>query len=271
MTVGPVFPTTFDPIVNGANLYINGMSLGVTDFVNTLDIFDGLCRDSTNTDDIVVSTTEGFTILNLGINGANGLDSGTFNTGFYTIFAIGDATGYQPSAYIGSLNLDTPVMPYGYDLYRRIGYIKAEAGNITPFSQYGNSNDRIYNYVTAIQVLTNGAATTWTDVDLSAAIPNVNNSTTPINPDIPVFMYLQGTPSSVGDLMSVRPPSSSSFTGLIPITYQAPIAGVNISMTSEMLIGSAIFSGVTKPAVQYYGSSSSDLWNIFIIGYRDSL
>jgi hypothetical protein len=144
----PIFPTTYDPIINNAFfLYAYGMNITPVISTLTASISDGLMRDSTNTDDIAVNTNGAGTILNLGINGLNGLDTGTATANtFYQVFAIADPTGYQPSGFIASVNA-APLLPFQYGLYRRIGWLLLNATpTIEYFYQVGLDNTRFYQY-----------------------------------------------------------------------------------------------------------------------------
>lgn len=262
-------PTQFDPIANSSNLYINGMGLT---YINTMQLLiaDGICRDSTNNDDMVVSTPNSIgTTLNFAFTGLNGLDKGTPATNtFYQIFAIADPTLYQPSGYIATLNTNAePLLPFGYGLTRRIGYVLFNnIPNITPFVQFASSNTRVYQYDMSIIVLTNGNAVTFTNVTLAPAVPT--------NPFIytPVWLSIIATPNAAGDTISIIPAGTTSFSNPSqpPYLYQASIAGVNFSGSNRVLAGRANNGGVIQPAIAYTGSLG-DQWSIYVVGYEDTV
>lgn len=90
------------PMVNAGSLYINGLQIAPASTVRTLTLAAGSARDSTNTDDIVLQSA---VTINVGTNGVNGLDTGTFAiNSFYHVFVIGSSLGANPE-----IDIDTQV------------------------------------------------------------------------------------------------------------------------------------------------------------------
>lgn len=103
------------PVIPGS--YIQGCALSnnVTTPNTKLNVAAGMCADSTNT---VWMRSAGYTI-DCTVNGANGLDTGTFTSNnLYKIFLISKADG--TTAAIASA-ATPPTMPSGYIYYRRLG------------------------------------------------------------------------------------------------------------------------------------------------------
>jgi hypothetical protein len=148
--------------------------------VSTVRIQAGTATDSTNA---VRITNGGNLDVDLTINGALGLDTGSVaaNTEYFMFLAEGGSgvTG------IASLSQSSPTLPAGYDVsFRRVGTIMTNPGStdVMNFLQRGTSTRRLYQWeedrVTILRVLTNGAATTWTAIDCSDVVPSTASTVT---------------------------------------------------------------------------------------------
>lgn len=167
------------PIVNLGNLYVSGLNLTYVT-TTTLSVSAGQARNSTDVNDIVLSAP---VTINVRTNGVNGLDIGTLApNSIYYVFIAGDSTKYQDAGAFLSLSATAPNLPAGYDMFRRIGAIKANATVapntlILPFHQRGSSLDRKMHYATPIATaIVAGNAVVWTDVVLTAFIPTTATS-----------------------------------------------------------------------------------------------
>ena len=154
--------------------YISGLVVTYAS-VATVTLGVGECRNSTNTADIVLT---GASTASLAAAGAEGLDTGSEATGtWYYVYAIGDSTGANTAKAMFSLHVSSPTMPSGYDVFRRIQAIHNDgSGNIIAFVARGKGTNRYTFWNTDHQsahrkVLSGGLATSFTDVDCSAAIP----------------------------------------------------------------------------------------------------
>jgi hypothetical protein len=150
------------PIVNEGLRYANGLQLspGPVNADNvttgTLIIQNGQCRDSTDTNDIVLNA--GPYTLNPALNGVNGIDIGgvlALDTLYY-VYVIADSRSYQPAATLLSANdgitvvaglVQNPMLPAGYDMFRRIGtvltsHVAAPNTRFFWFRQQGNREVR---------------------------------------------------------------------------------------------------------------------------------
>jgi hypothetical protein len=168
-----------DPIINLPNLYKNGLVLTYGDATH-LSLGAGNCRDSNNTIDINLgySNVENETvsapiILNMNVNGVNGLDTGTLTSSrMYNIFVIADSRYYQPVGCIASLSA-VPLLPAGYDSYRLIGFWPTN--DVTSLSQgyySAQGNNLTFNYDSQQIVLTAGTSNITAVVDVSAVVPS---------------------------------------------------------------------------------------------------
>lgn len=211
------------PITNARQYYINGLQLAYLT-ATTMTVSAGKCTNSTNLNDISVGLplnvaatqtgTEpvadgtGAVTINTAANGVAGLDTGTMaNDTFYAVYAIGDSYGANPGSAMISANLTSPLLPAGYDMYFRIGFIKTNgSAQILPFRQDGSGLDRWMWYDAAIATdITAGASATFAAVDCSDGIPA--NTPTMAN-----FLCLF-TPTAAEDTLELRPGASSATDG----------------------------------------------------------
>lgn len=160
-------------IYNQPSLYING---GHCQWLTntTLSVGPGQMRDSTNMDDINLTATA---TINAAVNGVNGLDVGALAaSSLYAIYVIasskaGDSTSdfYIAPAALLSLNFTSPVLPFGYDMFRRVGSVRTSAGSVLlDFTQRGTAGARDTYYGANIaSPLAAGNATVMTAINLT--------------------------------------------------------------------------------------------------------
>jgi hypothetical protein len=205
---------------NPAN-YIEGFTLRWTgSATGTLGSggFLSSCRDSTDTFDIEVSGTLSF---NMGVAGANGLQSGQVeapNT-WYQVCVIADSTGVNP---VASLLIPAGVgfSQAGYDKFRRIGWIRNNStSNFRRFVATGKGSRRRY-YVDedmggSSVVLSSGTATNWTNVACAAAAPPTARE---------LLIRYEYQPANTFDDFALRPTGSSVARPSAPQDIQPVIA-----------------------------------------------
>lgn len=168
--------TPSTPLVNAGLMYVNGLVLS-SDATTPDEIVNcaiGSARDSTNTNDI--SVTEALS-ADITVSGAGGLDTGSVaaNT-FYSVHVVADSELYNDPTLIFSLSATAPVIPGGYDMFRRVGYVLTDAtSDIVAFDQRGNGQEKTMVYRVAVPTdVTAGAAAAWAAVDVSDSIPLAN-------------------------------------------------------------------------------------------------
>lgn len=171
------------PVVNAGALYINGMNLSNDAAVpNTqIQVTAGACRNANNVNDIVISDT---VTLSTNVRGAGGLDTGTIAAStLYAVYAIGSSSnqlgnGQPYSAYPGTIiisaSFTSPVMPMGYDMFRRIGAIRTNgASQIVKFYQSGSGSSRQMWYDVALATaITAGSSAIYVAIDLTGLVPS---------------------------------------------------------------------------------------------------
>lgn len=249
------------PVVNAGNIYINGLTL---DYVSgtTLLVQPGLCRNSSNLNDISVGLAlnvaatqtgvqpvtdgTGSVTINAASNGAAGLDTGALaNNTFYAVYAIGDSYGVNPGSACISANLVSPLMPAGYDMYFRIGFIKTSgAAAILPFRQDGLGLDRWMWYDAPIATsVTAGASATFAPVDASAGLPVATPTM--------VRWYCAFTPTAASNTLVLVPGTSTATLGYASASGSVAAVATIVQMVcpTDSPVTDAIDYKVTGSAV----------------------
>lgn len=240
------------PIVNEGLKYVNGLKLSRVNN-STISVTAGQCRNSTNVNDIALSSNVN---VNLSNNGAAGLDQGSkaANT-FYAVFAIDDSSKNNPGSALASTSATDPILPLGYDMVRRIGWIRTNgAGDILRFFHTGNGSTRRMTYDdTLVAVLTAGNATTFTDVDCSAIIPSTAVATT---------LQVSFTPATAGtNQLKLRPNGSISTPGIV----QANGTVNSVASLAQLWVP------VVSSVFEYSVTNASDAATISVLSYEDEL
>jgi hypothetical protein len=176
--------------------------------VNDISIGLPLNVAATQTGELPVDAGTGTVTINTAAHGAAGLDIGAMaNDTFYAVYAIGDSFGIEPGSALISANLTAPLLPAGYDMSFRIGYIKSNgSAQILAFRQDGCGLDRWMWYDAAIATdITAGASATYAPVNASAGLP----SSTPTM----VNWLCAFTPTAAADKLVLVPGTSTAAGG----------------------------------------------------------
>ncbi len=201
------------PMVNAPYLSIQGLNLSWTS-ATVIAVSAGRARNSSNLNDI---TLDAAVSINSAVNGAGGLDVGVLdNDTFYAVYAIGDSTKYEDGSALLSADLDQPLLPSGYDMYRRIGYVLTSgAAAILEFRQVGSGEDRWMWYDAGINELNAGAQAGYTAVDIASSVP----------PQATMVLFdAILTPTGAGDLAHLQPTGATDATGYAVLS--GPVAAV---------------------------------------------
>lgn len=211
------------PPVNAPYISVNGMVPSWVDATH-ISIGVGHARDSTNVNDIYNFGTNNGTgnpitaatalTINAAVNGANGLDTGALgNNLFYAILVIGDSSNYNPTAGMLSLSATAPALPLGYDMFRRVGFVKTSgAAALLAFWMDGaNSARRIMWYDAPISVLAATAAAAFTAQSLAVAVPVAVGQTT-------VILQADLLPNVAAEFVELRPTGSAAAAGNVKMS-----------------------------------------------------
>jgi hypothetical protein len=253
--------TNLSQLENAAFLYVNGLQLSWTSNT-TLTIAPGICRDSTNAEDLNLggygSSAPVNTVVNSAINGVNGLDTGAVaNATWYAVYVIGDASGYKPTGTLLSASATAPTLPAGYNVFRQIGWALTDgSAHFLKFYTVGNAGVRQHHWDSMISVLAAGVATAFTGVSCSAAVPPVNSTV--------VTFYAGLTPAVAGDAASFRPTGSSATT-VFDMTGLVTTHSQDLQFKMLTLLSSG------NPSLDYKVSSGSDSLNLSVLSFDYSL
>ena len=241
------------PVVNAPNLYVDGLAMSwATD--ETLTIQSGAARNSTDANDIEVSSA--LTLSNI-VAGANGLDTGSVAAStMYAVYVIGSSLDVVVSASLLSLaSSSTPTLPQDYDMYRRIGWVLTDGtSDFLLFYQYGTDKTRQYYYDVGISELSAGSSATYAAVDLATSVPPIATN---------VIMDVAYTPNGATDVAEFLPFGSSATNGIVRFGY-----GVAGAQVGQAVIPCQLDSGV--PKIQYK-VTSGDALTLLTSGYYDYL
>lgn len=218
----------------------------------TLNISPGEISDVQNQNDLLSRNN---IILDSSIIGAGGLDNGTLAEGLYKIYILNSVLPNLPSV-IMSLS-DSPVLPFGYGYYKRIGYVAVDSSlEFVKFWQVGDGMVRAYFYDTLPNVLTGGTATTFTNVSLTKVVPLVDN--------VKVTFKATLTPAVAGDAAYLLP------VGGLATTPNGILGSVATVPQIAQLDCVAKVSGVDS-VVTYKVTSGTDELDLDVLSYIDYL
>lgn len=201
------------PMVNAPFLSIQGLRVAWTSGT-VITVAAGRARDSSNLNDIILSSA---VTINAATQGAGGLDIGALaNSTFYAVYAIASSYSAASASALISADLDTPLLPANYDMYRRIGYVLTSgAAAILEFRQTGSSTDRWMYYDVGIQELNAGAQAAYTAVNLATSVPATATQ---------VLFDVVLTPTGAADAVHLQPTGATGADGYAILT--GAVAGV---------------------------------------------
>lgn len=264
----PAIQSQNDPIINLPNLYKYGLKISVPGSGDViLNISPGMCRDSNNNIDIElgsqnvesVGAVDSLITINGANNGANGIDEGSLtpNT-MYSVYVVADSRYYLPVAGLLSLSSTVvPVLPQGYDSYRKIGYWGIDSSGHFYLGDYqGIGNDIIFWYAGIYNgILALGSETSSTPINLSAVVPSVDNTL--------ITVTTEYTPISAGDYYRLSAPVSVNED----FHQYGQVNGGKI--TDQVNVNSQLASGI--PTIEYLVSDPDDTLQIWINGFYCSV
>jgi len=248
--------TVQSPIKNAGLFYLNGLTVandGTTPN-SIVTIAAGAARNSTNLNDIVVASA--LSVSNI-VSGVNGLDTGAVaNSTFYALFVIGDSSGFEPAAGLLSLSGSAPTLPFGYDMFRRVGWmLTSGAAAFLAVSQSGLGNSRtMWYHVPIATSITAGGSATYAAVSLVASVPAQ---------EAEVIFHASFTPTAPNDELNLRHGDSAAANAGMAVASGA-VAGV-VEVTSMRCPASS----TSASAVDYKVDGSAVALNVS--GYVDEL
>lgn len=221
-----------------------------------IDIEAGVCRDYADTFNMVLTST---LTVDITQSGANGLDTGSEASWYwYYIYVI-----YNPTTttYAGLLSLSStsPTMPSGYTKYRRIGSVINNGSSDFFMFDYKSDlgRERYCSYDEEdednIEMLTNGAATSWTDIYCGARIPPTG-----------LFIYLMCRYTAANYDQSAAMRNKDSSQGDPPFIIYAGANGNSATAAAVFKIWAS-----TTRYIQYINFSASCALTVWVKGFWD--
>lgn len=243
-------PSPNTPIVNAGVKYVNGLDIAKT-AAKVISMAAGAARNSTNENDIVLSSSVS---INGATVGANGVDvAAIVLNSFYAVYVIGDSTKYESTAGLLSLSATTPSLPGGYDMYRRVGWVLTDgSANILQFWQFGEGQERTYYYDVGISELSGGSSATFAEINLATSVPPIATN---------VLFDVTYTPNGATDVAEFLPFGSSATSGFIRFGYG--VAGAQVGVAT---VPCRLDSSVPKVL---YKVTAGDTLTLLTVGYVD--
>lgn len=240
------------PIVNAPYLEVDGLEIAVVDDENAT-IQAGRARNSTNENDIILNAA--VTVNNL-VNGINGLDTGTVAAStLYSLYLVGDSTQNNEAGTILSLSATQPLLPVGYDMFRKIGYLRTDGTSDFLLGYWsGSGRERIFMYDAPIATaVTAGASTTDAAVSLATFVPAVSG--------LPVYIAFDATPAAASRILTLKPYGATG----APFRVTSQVTSVHV--TGVALVQAQLLVGV--PNIEYvWSAGGGDAVALNVAGYQ---
>jgi hypothetical protein len=223
--------------------FIAGLRV-VCDSLTQCTIGVGQCADSTDTYKIDVPSALTVTITT---SGAGGLDTGSEAAStWYAVFVISDSTGTNSPVGLFSLSATSPTLPSGYDIFRRVGWVRNNASSdFRRFEQQDSGSSRLIRYqesLTDLLVLNAGGATSYTDISLTSYVPTTSEVANLYTATISKDFFFRPDGSSLDPFIRVNE------GGALIFTIQCP-----------------------SQIIEYEGQSPAGSLNVNVLGYLDDL
>ena len=271
------------PIVNLGTLYVHGLGIspGALNGDNlttaTVTIAGGACRDNFDVSDMVLAASVS---VNSALSGqVNGLDQGAVAIDtLYAVYLIADSRGYSPTGGLLSTNFAAPLLPGGYDSFRRVGCVLTAhaAARFKWFDQRSavNSTARDMWYATNVLCLNAGASATLASFNLSA----VGAGTAPQVPITALKAYLLAalTADAGGTRLAIFAPQNTitianggaiaADPGTGEVIMSSPASTVT---TASLLVPTSVNAGLVR--TYYAVSNTSAALSVQVQGYIDQL
>jgi hypothetical protein len=243
--------------------YKNGFTVAVAT-TTTLSVSAGSLINSNNLSNAFTTTA---LVMNAAVVGANGIDVGALTANkMYAVHIIWNSLKSDTSlasnslstpAVLLSLSATAPVLPVGYDSFRRIGWAVTDGSSLFRNLYASGSGNRVeYSFDTPVSVLSAGAATTQTSVSLDQLVPAIANT--------PIKLAAAFTPGAASRTLTVYP-SGSTGTSQEIVTGQV----TSVVVTQRLFTNAVLISGV--PKFDYKVSNAGDAATIYIAGFVDNV
>lgn len=257
------------PIENAGLLYVNNLQVAAgvlnADLLSTatLVISAGQARDSTNVNDIEL---EAAATLNTAVAGVvNGLDQGALAaTTKYAVFVIGDSTSFNDTGTLLSTSFTNPVLPFGYDMFRRIGTVLSNAAGtrLLNFHQRGSGSVRATYYAVPLATaIAGGNSAVLADVLLTTWVPITASK----------VQILSALTADAGATRTVVYSADRSTTIAAAATAGEIIMSSPASTVTSASLTVPVSSVAGVQTIQYAVSNAAAAVTISVQGFEDAL
>lgn len=239
--------------------YVNGLVISnhATTPNTKLSIASGSTLDSTGVYQMVASSA---LTIDATTTGLNGLDTGSLAASkVYAVFLVADPVTQQSIGAMISLSYTAPLLPFGYSVFKLIGYVVTDSSSHFLAGYWSGNNSaagRQFTFDAPIATsITAGNATSYTVVDLSTFVPLVANT--------PVSVAYAFTPGAASRTLSLNGALSTGDA----VTITGQVTSVVVSGNAQVL---AQISS-SKPEIAYKVSNSGDAVALKVAGYSWSV
>lgn len=233
--------------------YANGLAIS-NDSVTPDEIIDiavGSIMDSTGVYQINVDSVLSPSIVDSGLNG---LDTGAVAAStVYAVHLVADPVTQQAVGAMFSLSATAPLLPFGYSVFKLIGYVVTDGTSdiLLGYWTAGNSSRRSFVYDAPIICLSAGASATYAGVALTAFVPAVEQT--------PVMIYSDWTANAAADVLNYQGFDSTGDA----VTIIAPVAGATAHTTQQNMVLAQL--NTAAPSIKYKVSAGTV--NAYVCGY----
>lgn len=247
--------------------FINGLEVNFspTTPATSLIISAGSCSAKTFDGESICQLNLGNDlVLDATKNGVNGLDSGELaDSAIYEVYIIGNPILNTAVATLLTLQGSTPLLPFGYNVFRKVGYAVTNIdGVFSNFYTYGSGSKRTYLYGAPQGTsVTAGNATTFTAIDISNFVPKIENLTVLVT-----TVFTGGAASRTLDLQKFGNDDSLNMVRIASQVTSVPVH------TPQFRIPNTVdASDADKCKIIYKVSNSGDAVLVSIAGFEFSV
>ena len=157
-------------------------------------------------------------------------------------------------------------MPSGYDKKRRIGWAYNDgSSNLYDYNCTSSGRDRFYLWneeETILELLTNGSATSYTNIDISELVPPTS-----------ILAYINTNHVSQDGGQEFATFRTAGLTGTSPTTNPYAHRCFGSNGDAAEAAGSTCFHIVTDATqnIEYANSSGSEQTDVWVLGFTDSI